>query len=92
MIAVNFPKFTDGRGYSTARLLRERYDYDGELRAIGDVVRDQFFYLKRGGFDAFADRRGQNTEACHCGVRRLSSETYQAARINRSRCSAVAAA
>lgn len=53
LIAVDFPQFTDGRGYSTARLLRERYRWRGELRAIGDVQRDQLFYLSRCGFDAF---------------------------------------
>lgn len=53
LIAVNFPQFTDGRGYSTARLLRERYGWKGELRAIGDIQRDQLFYLSRCGFDAF---------------------------------------
>jgi uncharacterized protein (DUF934 family) len=53
VIAVEFPHFTDGRGYSTARLLRERYGYHGELRAVGDVQRDQVYYLKRVGFDTF---------------------------------------
>ena len=53
VIAVHFPKFTDGRGYSTAALLRKRYGYRGELRAFGDVGRDQLFYLLRCGFDAF---------------------------------------
>ena len=49
VIAVDFPAFTDGRGYSTARLLRERYGYTGELRAIGDVQRDQLHYLRQVG-------------------------------------------
>lgn len=53
LVAVHFPKFTDGRGYSTASLLRLRYRYQGELRALGDVGRDQLFYLKRVGFDSF---------------------------------------
>ncbi len=59
IIAVHFPKFTDGRGYSTAALLRTRYGYRGELRAFGDVGRDQLFYLARCGFDSFrlADHR-----------------------------------
>jgi len=52
-IAVHFPKFTDGRGYSTASLLRRRYGFRGELRAFGDVGRDQLFFLKRVGFDSF---------------------------------------
>jgi uncharacterized protein (DUF934 family) len=53
VVAVQFPKFTDGRGYSTAALLRTRYGYRGELRAFGDLGRDQLFYLVRCGFDAF---------------------------------------
>ena len=53
VIAVNFPQFTDGRGYSTARLLRERYGWKGELRAIGDIQRDQLYFLSRCGFDSF---------------------------------------
>jgi len=48
---------TDGRGYSTARLLRERLGYQGELRAIGDIQRDQVHYLWQVGFDAFAPAR-----------------------------------
>ncbi len=54
LIAVHFPKFTDGRGYSTAALLRSRFLFKGELRAFGDVGRDQLFYLRRVGFDAFS--------------------------------------
>lgn len=53
VIAIDFPQFTDGRGYSHARLLRERYHYAGELRAIGDIGRDQLYYLAQCGFDAF---------------------------------------
>jgi uncharacterized protein (DUF934 family) len=60
VIAIRFVKFTDGRGYTLARLLRERYGYRGELRAIGDVLRDQLYYLSRCGFDAFALRADQN--------------------------------
>jgi uncharacterized protein (DUF934 family) len=56
VVAVDFPKFTDGRGYSIAFLLRSRFGYRGELRAIGDVLPDQLFYMKRVGFDAFAVR------------------------------------
>lgn len=62
LIAVEFPKFTDGRGYSTARLLRERHGFTGELRAIGDVLRDQLFALEQCGFDAFALRADRNPE------------------------------
>ena len=53
VIAIDFPQFTDGRGYSHARLLRDRYHYAGELRAIGDIARDQLYYLLQCGFDAF---------------------------------------
>jgi len=56
LIAVEFPKFTDGRGYTIAYRLRARYGYRGELRAFGDVLRDQLFYMQRVGFDAFALR------------------------------------
>lgn len=53
LVAIHFPQFTDGRGYSAARLLRERYGWKGELRAVGDIQRDQLYYLSRCGFDAF---------------------------------------
>jgi len=62
LIAVNFPQFTDGRGYSIGRLLRERYGFKGELRAIGDVLRDQIFYMARCGFNAFAVRADKNID------------------------------
>ncbi len=78
LVAVNFPKFADGRGYSTARLLRERYGYRGELRAIGDVLQDQLFYLKRCGFDAFAVRADKDIQSALVGLNDFS-ETYQAA-------------
>jgi uncharacterized protein (DUF934 family) len=60
VIAVNFPKFVDGRGYSSASLLRQRYRYQGELRAVGDVLHDQIFYLQRVGFDAYALKGDKN--------------------------------
>lgn len=78
VIAVSFPAFTDGRGYSTARLLRERYAYRGELRAVGDIQRDQLFYLSRVGFDAFALRNGDDPEAAVAALDDFS-EAYQAA-------------
>jgi len=56
LVAVDFPKFTDGRGYSVAFLLRSRFGYLGELRAIGDVLPDQLFFMRRVGFDSFAVR------------------------------------
>lgn len=56
LIALRFPKFVDGRGFSKARLLRERYAYSGEIRAIGDFLPDQVFYMGRCGINAFACR------------------------------------
>lgn len=63
LVAVNFPRFVDGRGYSIATLLRSRYGYTGELRAIGDVLRDQFNYFTRCGFDALQPPVGKYTDA-----------------------------
>ena len=63
LIAVNFPKFGDGRGYSIARLLRERYGYKGEIRAIGDVLHDFLYFMKQCGFDAFVLRDDQDPQA-----------------------------
>jgi len=62
LIAVDFPKFTDGRGYSTALTLRRKLGFRGELRAIGDVLRDQLYYMHRCGFDAFALRSDRSLE------------------------------
>lgn len=53
VIALEFPRFRDGRAYSYARLLRERYGYTKELRAVGDVLLEQLFFMLRTGFDAF---------------------------------------
>ena len=78
VVAVNFPKFVDGRGYSTASLLRQRYGYSGELRAVGDVLHDQLFYLRRVGFDAFALREDKSADyALEKGFTTFS-EGYQA--------------
>ena len=59
-VEVNFPKFGDGRGFSIARLLRERYGYKGELRAVGQITRDHLYYMERAGFDAFELREGED--------------------------------
>ncbi len=59
-IAVRFPAFGDGRGYSIGRLLRERYGYRGELRAIGAVARDHLYFMAQCGFDAFELRAGED--------------------------------
>ena len=77
VVAVNFLKITDGRGYSTGRLLRERYGYQGELRAIGDVIRDVLFQLSSCGFNAFALRQGEDPQEALAGLRDFS-ESYQA--------------
>jgi uncharacterized protein (DUF934 family) len=78
VIAVHFPKVTDGRGYSTAHLLRERHGYRGEIRASGQVTRDQLHYLRRSGFDAFALREDQDVAASIESLHDFD-ESYQAA-------------
>src|ERR1700737_2276801 len=76
LIAIDFPKFVDGRGYSTGRLLREKYRFAGELRAIGDVLRDQLYYLSQCGFDAFAIKAGQDIASALAGLDDFS-DNYQ---------------
>ncbi|MGV8842535.1 MAG: DUF934 domain-containing protein [Pseudomonas sp.] len=76
VIALNFPSFTDGRHYSSARLLRERYGYTGEVRAIGDVLRDQLFLMRRCGFDAFAVRPDRDPYDALLGLQDFA-EVYQ---------------
>ncbi len=77
LIAVNFPKYGDGRGYSIARLLRERYGYQGELRAIGVVARDHLQLLAQCGFDSFQLREGEDAQAALAGLEDFS-DAYQA--------------
>jgi uncharacterized protein (DUF934 family) len=77
VVAVDFPKFTDGRGYSIAYNLRTRLAYTGQLRAIGDVLRDQLFSMHRVGFDAYATRPDRSIEDALKGLT-VFSETYQA--------------
>jgi uncharacterized protein (DUF934 family) len=76
LIAVDFPKFSDGRGYSIAYHLRSRYAFTGELRAIGDVLRDQLFYMQRVGFNAFATREDRNIQDALKGLTDFS-DSYQ---------------
>jgi len=71
-IALVFPTFRDGRAYSQARLLRERFHYHGELRATGQVLRDQFVFMLRAGFDAFDVRKQSDAEAFAQTVKRYS--------------------
>lgn len=79
VIAVHFPKFADGRGYSLAALLRQRYGYRGELRAVGDVLHDQLFFLQRVGFDAFALHPEKDAAYALAAGFSTFSERYQGA-------------
>ena len=78
VIAINFPRFVDGRGFSLATHLRTRYQYRNELRAIGDVLRDQLYFMKRCGFDAYALRADRSVEDALASLRDFS-EPYQGA-------------
>ena len=75
-VEVNFPKFSDGRGYSIARLLRERHGYRGELRAVGQVARDHLYFMERCGFDAFLLREGEDPQEALRGFEDFSA-AYQ---------------
>jgi uncharacterized protein (DUF934 family) len=72
VVALVFPTFRDGRAYSQARLLRERYHYRGELRATGQVLRDQFVFMLRAGFDAFEVKKDSDAEAFTATAKRYS--------------------
>jgi uncharacterized protein (DUF934 family) len=72
LIALQFPNFKDGRGYSQARLLRERYRFGGELRATGQILRDQFVFLIRAGFDALEVVKPADAEAFAATLARYS--------------------
>jgi uncharacterized protein (DUF934 family) len=78
LVAVDFPAFTDGRGYTSARLLRSRLGYKGEIRAIGDVMRDEMFLMSRVGIDSFAVKASKSIEKA-LGAFDDFSVTYQAA-------------
>ncbi|AUC93219.1 oxidoreductase [Bradyrhizobium sp. SK17] len=71
-VALVFPTFRDGRAYSQARLLRERYGYDGELRATGQILRDQFVFMTRAGFDAFEVKKDADADAFAATMQRYS--------------------
>ena len=71
-VALVFPTFRDGRAYSQARLLRERHGFKGELRATGQVLRDQFVFMLRAGFDAFEVKKQSDAEAFAATVKRYS--------------------
>ena len=76
LVALEFPKFNDGRAYSTARLLRERYGFAGEVRAVGNVLRDQLHFMRRCGFDAF-EVVGDKALQDWCAALAEISVTYQ---------------
>lgn len=78
LVAIEFPKFRDGRGFSTARLLRDRHGYKGEIRAFGHVIREQLFYMSRCGFDAFQLAPGKDLQDALSGFEDFQV-TYQAA-------------
>jgi uncharacterized protein (DUF934 family) len=76
-VEVNFPKFGDGRGYSLATLLRTRYGYRGELRAVGHITRDLLFFMESCGFDAYELREGEDPHAALAAFEEFS-DPYQA--------------
>jgi len=78
LVALAFPKFRDGRAYSAAALLRERYKFGGEVRAVGDVLRDQALAMLRCGFDAFEPADGATVEDWGHALQRFR-HVYQAA-------------
>jgi uncharacterized protein (DUF934 family) len=77
VVAIEFPVFTDGRGYSLARLLRDQHHYAGQVRAVGDVFQDQLHYLSRCGFNAFVLRPGESATEALQGFG-VFSDAYQA--------------
>jgi uncharacterized protein (DUF934 family) len=81
LIVLDIPRYTDGRAYSTARLLRERYKYAGELRASGDVLRDQIIFLHRVGFDSFDVTHEGTIAALRDGKIKLVHRHYQPAAL-----------
>lgn len=76
LVAVDFPIYRDGRGFSIGRLLRERLGYQGEIRAVGNVLRDQILFMERCGFDAYEIQEGKNVERALEGFGDFSV-TYQ---------------
>jgi uncharacterized protein (DUF934 family) len=72
LIAIDFPSFRDGRGYSQAYLLRQRLGWKGELRAVGDVLRDQLSHMRQCGFDSFAVRADKSVEDAVKGLAGMS--------------------
>ncbi len=73
LVALRFPKFSDGRAYSQARVLRGRHGFRGEVRAVGDVLRDHLLFMQRCGFDAFLLREDQEAEEAGAALGELAS-------------------
>jgi len=82
-VEVHFPKFGDGRGFSIGRLLRERYGYKGELRAVGHITRDHLFFLESCGFDAFEPADGSSAQQWQSVTQRFR-HVYQRAADERT--------
>lgn len=78
LVALQFPTFTDGRALSQAMVLRKRLGFKGELRAVGDVIRDLVFWLGRCGFESIVPRKDQRLEDCRAALHELTV-AYQAA-------------
>jgi len=83
LVEIDFPAFTDGRGYSSARLLRQRYRYTGEIRAVGQVLRDQALFMLRAGINAFQVRDGETAEDWLAAIAAVRS-AYQPASDGRT--------
>lgn len=83
LVEVEFPKYTDGRGYSIANLLRRRLGYEGELRAVGEVLRDQLGFMQRAGFDQ-VELQADNAEQKYAAATSEFSEVYQATADDRA--------
>jgi uncharacterized protein (DUF934 family) len=79
LVAIEFPEFADGRGFSQARLLREAYGYRGELRAVGEFLRDQLYFMARCGFDSFELRADQDPGALRAAFTEFSVRYQPAA-------------
>ena len=82
IVAFNFPVFSDGRSFSLARRLRNDLGFTGEIRAIGDVLRDQLFFLERCGFNSYALRGDQDLDECLAAFDDFSA-TYTATTLNK---------
>jgi len=78
LIAIDFPVYRNGRGFSTARVLREDYDFKGELRAVGEVLFDQLVFMQRCGFNAYALPENMSPDTYNQAMRMLPG-AYQPA-------------